>query len=120
MKIIICGAGQVGESIAAHLSEEENDVTIIDQNQERIRKVLDHCDVSGVEGLASYPEVLQKAGIKEADNVGYAIKSSVLTTFIEAIPTKLSLPNSGRSISKLPLEDQIEILSNFVVLIKIN
>ena len=60
------------------------------------------------------------AGIKEADNVGYAIKSSVLTTFIEAIPTKLSLPNSGRSISKLPLEDQIEILSNFVVLIKIN
>ena len=55
MKIIICGAGQVGESIATHLSEEENDVTIIDQNQERIRKVLDHCDVSGVEGLASYP-----------------------------------------------------------------
>ena len=69
MKIIICGAGQVGESIAAHLSEEENDVTIIDQNQDRIRKVLDHCDVSGVEGLASYPEVLQKAGIEEADMV---------------------------------------------------
>jgi len=69
MKIIICGAGQVGESIAAHLSEEENDVTIIDQNQDRIRKVLDHCDVSGVEGLASYPEVLQKAGIEEADMI---------------------------------------------------
>ena len=29
MKIIICGAGQVGESIAAHLSEEENDVTML-------------------------------------------------------------------------------------------
>ena len=69
MKIIICGAGQVGESIAAHLSEEDNDVTIIDQNQDRIRKVLDHCDVSGVEGLASYPEVLQKAGIEEADMI---------------------------------------------------
>ena len=69
MKIIICGAGQVGESIAGHLSEEENDVTVIDQNQERIRKVLDHCDVSGVEGLASYPEVLQKAGIEEADMI---------------------------------------------------
>ena len=46
MKIIICGAGQVGESIASHLSEEENDVTVIDQNQERLRKVLDHSDVS--------------------------------------------------------------------------
>ncbi len=47
MKIIICGAGQVGASIASHLSEEENDVTVIDQNQERLRKVLDHSDVSG-------------------------------------------------------------------------
>ncbi len=69
MKIIICGAGQVGESIASHLSEEENDVTIIDQNQERLRKVLDHSDVSGVEGLASYPEVLKQAGIDEADMI---------------------------------------------------
>ena len=69
MKIIICGAGQVGESIASHLSEEENDVTVIDQNQERLRKVLDHSDVSGVEGLASYPEVLKQAGIDEADMI---------------------------------------------------
>ena len=69
MKIIICGAGQVGETIASHLAEEDNDVTIIDQNQERLRRVLDHSDVSGVEGLASYPEVLQKAGIEETDMV---------------------------------------------------
>ena len=69
MKIIICGAGQVGESMASHLAEEYNDVTIIDQNQERLRKVLDHVDVSGVEGLASYPEVLQQAGIEQADMI---------------------------------------------------
>ena len=69
MKIIICGAGQVGASIAAHLSEENNDVTVIDQNQERLRKVVDHSDVSAVEGLASYPEVLQQAGIENADMI---------------------------------------------------
>ncbi len=69
MKIIICEAGQVGASIAAHLSEENNDVTIIDQNQERLRKVMDHSDVSAVEGLASYPEVLQQAGIEQADMI---------------------------------------------------
>ena len=54
---------------SSHLSEEENDVTVIDQNQERLRKVLDHSDVSGVEGLASYPEVLKQAGIDEADMI---------------------------------------------------
>ena len=32
MKIIVCGAGQVGWQIARHLSGERNDVTIVDNN----------------------------------------------------------------------------------------
>ena len=67
MKIIICGAGQVGESIASHLSEEENDVTVIDQNQERLRKVLDHSDVSGVEGFDGSKKEAKKSQIKKID-----------------------------------------------------
>ena len=34
MKIIICGAGQVGWQIARQLSSENNDVTIIDNKSE--------------------------------------------------------------------------------------
>ena len=36
MKVIICGAGQVGFSIARYLSQENNDVTVIDQSAELI------------------------------------------------------------------------------------
>ncbi|HHL22823.1 MAG TPA: hypothetical protein ENJ52_15030, partial [Aliiroseovarius sp.] len=32
MKVIICGAGQVGWQIARHLSGEKNEVTVVDNN----------------------------------------------------------------------------------------
>ncbi|NBR40904.1 MAG: Trk system potassium transport protein TrkA, partial [Alphaproteobacteria bacterium] len=58
MKIVICGAGQVGFSIAGHLSEENNDVTIIDENEELIQRVTDHHNVRGVIGVPSHPDIL--------------------------------------------------------------
>ena len=35
MKIVICGAGLVGAGIASHLAEEHNDVTVIDDSEEK-------------------------------------------------------------------------------------
>ncbi|MDB6176085.1 Trk system potassium transporter TrkA [Paracoccus sp. Z330] len=67
MKIIICGAGQVGWQIARHLSGERNDVTIIDNNAELIRRATDALDVQGVAGFASHPDVLDSAGARDAD-----------------------------------------------------
>jgi len=67
MKIIICGAGQVGWHIARHLAGERNDVTIIDTNAELIRRATDALDVQGVTGFASHPDVLDRAGARDAD-----------------------------------------------------
>ncbi|GLK63199.1 Trk system potassium transporter TrkA [Paracoccus kondratievae] len=67
MKIIICGAGQVGWHIARHLSGERNDVTVIDTNAELIRRATDALDVQGVTGFASHPDVLDRAGARDAD-----------------------------------------------------
>ena len=58
MKIVICGAGLVGASIASHLAEEQNDVTVIDASEEKIQRVTDQVDVHGVVGTASYPDIL--------------------------------------------------------------
>ena len=66
MKIIICGAGQVGWQIARHLSGERNDVTVVDSNPDLVRRAIDTLDVQGVSGFASYPDVLEKAGAKDA------------------------------------------------------
>ena len=69
MKVIICGAGQVGWQIARHLASEKNDVTIVDSDQELVRKATDTLDVKGVSGFASYPDVLSSAGAEDADMI---------------------------------------------------
>jgi len=67
VKVIVCGAGQVGFDIARQLSSEDNDVTVIDDDTERLRKVSDGLDVRTLQGFASYPDILQGAGAGSAD-----------------------------------------------------
>jgi trk system potassium uptake protein len=69
MKVIICGAGQVGWQIARHLSGEKNDVTIIDVNADLVRRASDTLDVQGIVGFASHPDVLDRAGARDADMI---------------------------------------------------
>ena len=69
MKVIICGAGQVGWQIARHLSGERNDVTVVDNNPDLVRRATDTLDVQGIAGFASYPDVLDRAGARDADMI---------------------------------------------------
>lgn len=69
MKVIICGAGQVGWQIARHLSGESNNVTVVDNNPDLVRRATDTLDVQGVAGFASYPDILRRAGAQDADMI---------------------------------------------------
>lgn len=68
MKILILGAGQVGSSAAYHLSREEaNEVTVVDRSAEVLRELQDRLDIRTVVGHAAFPEVLERAGARDAD-----------------------------------------------------
>ncbi|PCS23316.1 Trk system potassium transporter TrkA [Candidatus Enterovibrio escicola] len=67
MKIIILGAGQVGGTLAENLVGENNDITIVDINSERLRELQDKYDLRVVHGYASYPSTLFEAGAQYAD-----------------------------------------------------
>ena len=67
MYIVILGAGEVGSSIATNLVSENNDITIVDINPHKLEKLQARLDIQTVCGGASYPDVLQTAGIQEAD-----------------------------------------------------
>ncbi|QQP91979.1 Trk system potassium transporter TrkA [Skermanella rosea] len=69
MKVIVCGAGQVGSNIARYLATENNDVTVIDQSPELIQKISDTLDVQAMVGFASHPNVLEQAGAADADMI---------------------------------------------------
>lgn len=69
MRIIILGAGQVGGTLARNLAPEDNDVTLIDLNEERLRELQYRLDIKTVHGFASHPSVLLEAGIEQADMI---------------------------------------------------
>lgn len=67
MKVIICGAGQVGSNIARYLATENNSVTVIDQSAPLTQKLADTLDVRALVGHAASPSVLERAGAADAD-----------------------------------------------------
>ena len=67
MKIVIEGAGQVGSHLAKLLSHASNEITVIDEDGERIRKLTSSADVSTVQGPPSTIALLREAGCAKAD-----------------------------------------------------
>ena len=67
MKTIICGAGDVGYSIADKLSKENFEVTVIDESEDRLSKVSENLDVKVINGTPSLPSVLLEAGAKDCE-----------------------------------------------------
>ncbi len=67
MKVIICGAGQVGYGIAERLSQEGNDVSVIDVSSSLIAAITQTLDVRGYVGHGAHPDILKEAGADDAD-----------------------------------------------------
>ncbi|WP_332826322.1 Trk system potassium transporter TrkA [Ramlibacter sp.] len=67
MRIIILGAGRVGESVAENLASERNDITVIDPDPQRLRSLEDRLDLRGVPGNGLHADVMRRAGAEDAD-----------------------------------------------------
>jgi trk system potassium uptake protein TrkA len=67
MRILILGAGRVGESVAESLVSEKNDITVIDTDPARLAHLQERLDLRGVAGNGIQPSVLRAAGIDDAD-----------------------------------------------------
>ncbi len=68
MKIIIVGLGKVGIKLADRLSQEnEYDITVVDLRTNVVQSVTNDFDVMGVVGSGASVEILEEAGIQDAD-----------------------------------------------------
>ena len=67
MKIVILGAGQVGSSVAEGLVSEQNDITVVDTDAQRLHELQARLDLRTVVGNAAHPSVQAQAGIDDAD-----------------------------------------------------
>ncbi|MEY4982678.1 MAG: hypothetical protein RIR62_944 [Pseudomonadota bacterium] len=108
MKVIICGAGQVGWQIARQLSGEKNDVTVVDFNADLVRRATDTLDVQGIVGFASYPDVLERAGARDADMIIAATHSDeVNMVTCEVAHAIFSIP---RKIARLRAQSYLDAI----------
>ncbi len=69
MKIVIVGAGAVGFNLAKQLSKEGHDISVVEKDQDLVKRISERLDVFVVSGSASSPAILEEAGIKNADMV---------------------------------------------------
>ena len=69
MKIVIIGDGKVGYKLAEHLSVDNYDVVLIDNNEEKLKEAINNLDVNCFAGDGVSVEVQAEAGVPEADLV---------------------------------------------------
>ncbi len=67
MKIVIAGAGAVGTHLAKLLGQENHDITLMDEERERLSSITETAEVYTVIGSCTSPEDLAKAGTGSAD-----------------------------------------------------
>ncbi len=99
MRVIVCGAGQVGSTIARHLAAEGMHVTVIDLSKDQARQIDESYDVRGITGHASHPAVLEEAGAAEADMLIAVTRSDEVN--MVACQVAYSLFNVKRRIARL-------------------
>ena len=99
MRVIVCGAGQVGSTIARHLAAERMDVTVLDIDPDQARRVNESYDVRGMVGHASHPEALERAGARDADMLIAVTRSDEVNMI--ACQVGYSLFNVRRRIARI-------------------
>ena len=113
MKILILGAGQVGGTLAESLAKESFDITLVDQDAARLRELGSRLDIQTIEGAASHPDVLQRAGADDAD-ILVAVTSSDEVNIVACqicysmfrTPTKIARIRSSAYLSQNTLFDK--------------
>ena len=98
MKIVILGAGAVGSTLATLLSE-ENDLVVVDHDLSALDRLEEEADVKTLLGEASYPNILVKAGIQEADMM-VAVTASDETNIVSCMIAKV-LNKSVKTIARV-------------------
>ena len=67
MKIIIAGAYAIGTHLARLLSRSREDITLIDESDERLASIGSDYDLLALNGQATSPRILRQAGVDGAD-----------------------------------------------------
>lgn len=94
MKIVIIGLGTIGRTILSSLSCEDHNITIIDENKEKIENLIEKYDVSGVVGNGACLDIQKEANVGGADIAIVLTDSDELNVFACLVAKQLGVENT--------------------------
>ena len=121
LKIIVVGCGKVGKTLVEQLYSEGHDVTVIDQNAQRVADVAAAYDVMGVTGNGASFSTLMDAGIEKADVIIAVTQSDELNLLCCTVAKRVAKcsaiarvrnPDYGNEISYLREKLELAMIMN--------
>ncbi len=94
MKIVIIGLGTIGKNVLKTLSLEEHTITIIDEDKDKIERLIEKYDIQGVVGNGASLDIQKEAGVKDADIVISLTHGDELNVFACLVAKKLGVKNT--------------------------
>ena len=93
MKIVIIGLGTMGRNVLGNLSCDEHTITIIDEDKDKIERLIEKYDVQGVVGNGASIDIQKEAGMKDADLAIIMTHGDELNVFACMVAKKLGVKN---------------------------
>lgn len=69
MKIIICGAGKIGQNLIRYIGHSDNEITVIDTDEAVLKELATTMDIQTICGNSSHPDVLEQAMASNSDMI---------------------------------------------------
>lgn len=110
MKFVVIGAGKVGATLATQLVIEGHDVTVIDNNPARIKKMLNSQDLMCIEGNGATAEMQIEAGIKKAHMLIATTTNDEVNMLCCMIARKLGIERAACRVRNPEYYNQIDLI----------
>ncbi len=94
MKIVIIGLGTIGRTVLRSLSGEDHTITVIDEDKDKVEKLIERYDVFGVVGNGACMDIQNEAGVKDVDLVIVLTNSDELNILACLVAKKVGAKNT--------------------------
>ena len=112
MKIIVLGAGKVGKTLIKHMSNEDHDIIVVDQNATKVEEVVNQYDVIGVVGNGGSYDILMEAGAQDANLIICVTTSDELNILAGLMAKKMGTKHTIARVRNPDYSSQRDFMRN--------